>query len=274
MKMEELFDKVHQLPTIPKVVQELIDTFDRDEVDIDAIASKIALDQVITAKVLRLANSSHYGASRKVASVDDAIVVLGFNVLRTLVVASGVTGAFVSPKGFDRQQFWKHSLAVAATAKWLAKPAKVPPEIAFTTGMLHNIGELLIHVVDPELAGRIDQQVATGGNRVRLEETQIGFDYVQVGAELARRWSFPNEIVEAIRHQHDPQQQQPPSALTQVLSLAIYVVDQQEREATPEQFIAGFPDATAAAVGTSAQALLDARETLAQLAAGYDELLR
>ena len=94
MRVEQLFDQAHELPQIPKLVQELIEGFNNEDINIDEIAEKIAMDQVITAKVLRLANSARFGMPRQVSSVDDAVVLLGFNALRTLVVASGVAAAF------------------------------------------------------------------------------------------------------------------------------------------------------------------------------------
>jgi HD-like signal output (HDOD) protein len=230
MKLEEVFEQTHKLPTIPKVVQELIDSFSRDDIDIETIAKKIALDQVITAKVLRLANSAHFGASRQIASVNEAVVVLGFNTVRTLVVASGVTGAFITTPGFDRKRFWKHSLRVATLAKWLSKYAKYNGEIAFTTGMIHSIGEMLIHIVAPELAAKIDQYVENGAaDRVALETNNIGFDYVMVGEELARRWNFPVEIQMAVKYQNTPNDQEPSSQLSHILHLALYLTHNEEK---------------------------------------------
>ncbi|MDK2125506.1 HDOD domain-containing protein [Parachitinimonas caeni] len=225
MKMEAIFEQTHKLPTIPKVVQELIDSFNQEDVDIGEIGRKIALDQVITAKVLRLANSAHYGAARQIGTIEEAVIVLGFNTLRTLVVASGVTGAFVATPGFDRQKFWQRSVAVASTAKWLGKFAKINPDGAFTAGLIHNIGELLIHIVVPEIATKIDAAVKSGANRVSLEDVQIGFDYVMVGEELTRRWNFPAETQQAIKFQATPLTQQPFSKLSGVLHLAIYLTD-------------------------------------------------
>jgi len=220
MRIDEVFEQTHKLPTVPRVVQDLISSFGQDDVNVGEIADRIALDQVITAKLLRLANSAHFGASRKIGSAHEAIIVLGFNTVRTLVVASGVTGAFVSTPGFDRPQFWRNSLHVALTARGLAQLTRDNRELAFTCGLLHGIGELLIHVVQPELATKIDRSVATGGNRAALEHNNIGFDYMELGAELARRWNFPEAIQIAIAEQQAPQ---PGSRLSALLQLALAI---------------------------------------------------
>lgn len=88
--LKSLIENAQKLPNIPKVVQELIESFNDENVNTEAIANKISADQVLTAKVLRAANSAHYGGHRKVASVNDAVLILGFNAVRTLVLASGL----------------------------------------------------------------------------------------------------------------------------------------------------------------------------------------
>lgn len=121
MKLDALFQQQNALPSIPKVVQEVIDSFNNDSVSIDEIARKLSADQVLSAKLLRLANSSYYHASRTVGSVDDAVLMLGFMTVRTLVVSSGLTGGFKAMPGVDLKQFWRYSLNTAVAAKWIAK---------------------------------------------------------------------------------------------------------------------------------------------------------
>ena len=195
MPMSVIFSESQQLPHIPKVVQELIESFRDENADFDAISAKVALDQTLTAKVLRLANSAHYGVSRTIASTQDAVMLLGFDTLRTMVLASGLTGAFKAPEDFDIQQFWKNAFAIAALSKWLAKYTEdVDPETAFTCGMLHSIGQLLIQLVKPAEAKSISEAEELGGKRFSLEENMLGFTSEEVGAELAKRWKFPDEM--------------------------------------------------------------------------------
>lgn len=274
MKLEEVFEQTHKLPTIPKVVQELIDSFSNEDIDIDTIAKKIALDQVITAKVLRLANSAHFGASRQIGSVQEAVVVLGFNTVRTLVVASGITGAFVATPGFDRKKFWKNSLQVATVAKWLAKPAKINGEVAFTAGMIHNIGEMLIHIVAPEVAAKIDQFVENGAaDRVALEDNNIGFDYVMVGEELARRWNFPVAIQQAIKYQNQPENQEPSDKLCAILNLAKVITHQQHEAAANDVIAAAISESVAQLAGLTQAGVAEKLDELADLSSGLDELI-
>ena len=157
MNFDTLFQQQNALPTIPKVVQELIDSFNNDDVSIDEIARKLAADQVLSAKLLRLANSSYYHSSRSVGTVDDAVLMLGFMTVRTLVVSSGLTGSFKAMPGVDLKQFWRYSMHTAVIAKWIAKQVHGNSDFAFTVGLMHAIGQLLMHAAMPEQMLQIDK---------------------------------------------------------------------------------------------------------------------
>ena len=228
--VDDLFRKSQQLPTIPKVAQELIATFNNADVNIDEIAKKVALDQAISAKVLRLANTAAYGGSRKVASIRDAVMVLGFNSLRTLVLACSVVDSFRMPKSFDLKQFWQNSFRVAAICKWMARFGRLDGEIAFTCGLLHEIGDLLIMTEHPTQFTNIDNSVKLGANRAELEHTLFGFNYCEVGTELANRWRFPEAITDAIHYQSAPNIASPFSPYAALIYLAKQIIEQLDAD--------------------------------------------
>ncbi|MBB5862973.1 HD-like signal output (HDOD) protein [Xanthomonas arboricola] len=203
MKLEALFDQLHTLPTVPKVAQELIARFDDPATNIDVLAHSIERDPVIAAKVLRLANSARFHGLRDSTSVEDAAMRLGFNTLRTLVLASAMTGAFRAGPGFDLKAFWRHSFEVAGICRLLARQHGLDPETAFTCGMMHNIGELLIQSGAPDYASRINHESSSAAHAAE-ETLQLGFGYPEVGAELVRRWQLPAVIQEAIAYQVRP----------------------------------------------------------------------
>ncbi len=240
MSVESLFNNVYSLPSIPKVVQELLDSFNSGTASADAIANNINKDQAFAAKVLRLANSARYGGGRKIASISSAVVMLGVAQLRTLVMASGVTSAFVDVPGLDKRQFWKDTFSIASICKMLAKHARIDAEIAFTCGMMHSIGELLIHIGESEKAAKIDKLVAHGGSRVELQDSMFGYNYADVGLELAHRWKFPETIQEAIRAQVKPLEGEfcPYAAL---IFIAVYINESDEKSIGPEDQMAHFP---------------------------------
>lgn len=241
MKLETVFDHVNQLPTVPSVVQELIASFDKDDIDVSSLASKVSKDQVISAKVLRLANSAHFGSPRQISSVEDAVIVLGFDKLRTLVIASGIAGMAMPIPAFDKLHYWRYNLNVANTAKLLAKMARQNAEIAFTSGLLHSIGQLLIHIAAPADAAAIEKLVANGASRTASEMNTFGFSHSDVGAELARRWNFPAAIQDAIKHHHDPLQSEPFLPLAALVNLAEFIISRLEQGMDAEDIMANIP---------------------------------
>jgi HD-like signal output (HDOD) protein len=241
MSIEALFSELPKLPNIPKVIQQLIADFNRKESNASDISKKIQMDQVLSAKILRLANSARYGTGRKVSSIDSAVVMLGTDVLKTLVIASGVVGAFKDLEGFDKKIFWRDSFMVGSMCKLIARHTTCDPETAFTCGIMHNIGELLIHISDPASAQKIDKLVEAGASRCELENNRFGFNYTEVGAELAKRWNFPNEIVTALKQQASPNEFEQHSAYATIIYLASYLNNAFKTNIPPEKVLSEFP---------------------------------
>ena len=225
MDINTLFEQLHTLPTIPKVAQDLILQFDNPRTNLDDVARNIALDPVIAAKVLRLANSARFRGSREATSVEDAAMRLGFNTLRTLVLASAVTGAFKSDTGFDLKGFWTHTFQVASICRLLAKQRGVATETAFTCGMMHNIGELLIQTGAGELASKLNRSKTDATGRAAAETLQLGFGFPEVGAELARRWQLPQLIQQTIAYQAKPLQAPADAPLARLVAQAVLIAE-------------------------------------------------
>jgi HD-like signal output (HDOD) protein len=274
VNLQSLIDNAQKLPNIPKVVQELIESFGDENVSNDAIAKKISSDQVLTIKVLRAANSAHYGGNRKVGSVNDAVFLLGFNAVRTLVLASGLTGAFKAPEGFDLRRFWHDSFAVAATCKWIARYSHDDAETAFTCGMIHNIGELLIHILLPAECAEMQKVVDKGARTVDIERNYLGFDFSEAGAELANRWKFPDAIVKGIRYQLDPQSADSFPRLAAIINLALYINQKNGEGASSAAILESFPSELATALGINLVKMMEKIEETKDLGTAIDELLQ
>ncbi len=257
MPFQDLFKEVHNIPSIPKVVQELITNLNDDSGNIDDIAKKIQLDQSLSLKILRLANSARYGSGRKINSIDAAVVMLGMDVLKTLIIASGVTSACKSIPGVDQKQFWRCSFSVASICKLIAKQAKKDPELAFTCGLLHNIGDTLMYIAHTDKMVRIDALVNNGANRAELQQNQFGYDYMQAGAELVNRWNFPNEISEAIGFQNRPNEifDENPYALIVNISATLY--HQFEANKSKEDMLSKLPSEKLQALNVDLLELLE-----------------
>ncbi|TDV72432.1 HDOD domain-containing protein [Pseudomonas sp. LP_7_YM] len=237
MGIEQLFTDLGSLPSIPKVAQDLIIKFDNPSSNLESVARNIEKDPVIAAKILRLANSARFRGSRESSSIEDAATRLGFNTLRTLVLASAVTGAFKAGPSFDLKGFWLKSFQVAGICRLLAKKTGADAEIAFTCGVMHDIGELLIQTGAPQVAERINNVTKTGTtNRAANETLQLGFGYPEVGAELARRWHLPPVIQNAILYQARPMQAPDDATQPRIVAQALTISDALESNggATPQ----------------------------------------
>ncbi len=233
--LSAVFAASHNLPTVSGVVQELILSFADATIDSGKITEQLKRDQTLTARVLRLANTPMYGGSRRISSISDAVLMLGFDALRTLVLSCGLTSAVKTPKGFDIKAFWGQSFKVAAVSAWLARTCRQNADIAFTVGLMHNLGDVLLFIVYPEKASAILQQVQTGRNRVDVENSLLGFSYAEVGAELARRWNFPEDMVRAIADQEQPLAAHPVSPQALLIYLAKILVQAMNAQVPAER---------------------------------------
>lgn len=243
MTLERLLERVYELPSIPKVVQELIASFSSNTSDAAAISRNIHADPVIAAKVLRLANSARYGAGRKIASLDTAVVVLGFDTLKTLVVASGVTSVMAKIPGLDMKGFWRRSFMVANLCKVVAKTSKeIDAEIAFTCGMLHHIGLALMYLGHADTMKSLEQSLTPEESRTAREQALFGYTDTEVSSNLARLWHFPPLIQEALLHQEDPlDADHSLCPYAAVINLAVRLHDALEKEQTHEEIVNHLP---------------------------------
>ena len=265
MSMDLIFSKIKQLPVIPKLLHELMQNFSDDNSRIEDIAKKIAMDQVISAKVLKMANSAAYRRGAEITSIEQAVIRLGFNALRSLVVASGLMTSFRTPANFDKNKFWVDNFQVATIAKALAGDSRsIEPDTAFTCALLHNIGELLIQSALPEEASLINMSISRGSSRIDAQREMLGYDYSQVGAELARRWSLSDTFVRAIAQQLDPLNFEPISQEAVLIRLAMFVSFAWNAGVPPQVIVARFPTPLAQHLGIDAACLASRLEELHQ----------
>ena len=246
---EEVLAKLHQLPSMPAVIQEIMASFNNENLDSSVLAEMIARDQGLSAKVLRVANSPFYGLPRTIASIQDAVVVMGFNAVRSLVLSAGFVHAFPAKAGslFDRNAYWKHSFRVAGYAKALAQSLRQEPQMAFTAAMFHEIGQLVLDACIPEQFAEVLQQQKTSGlSLVAIEQTEFGFDHAEIGAEMARHWNFPPEIEHTIRYwvmpDHEP---------FRPVTGMVYAAVQLESGLRDEDFIKHLPQTLCSKLGVS-----------------------
>lgn len=205
MLLKHLIDQPGKLPTVSKVGQQLIVSLSDEEVSVAHIAALLALDPVLSARLLRLANSAYFRVPRTIDTVASALQILGLVMARNLVIGASMAAAFKLTPGLDLKQFWRYTLYTSCASRWLACRADVDADAVFTLGVLHGIGQLHMQAVMPyELAGLNWQTSVLDGERAQRELDLFGFHYGDVSAELAQVWNFPQSLVDALRHVAQP----------------------------------------------------------------------
>ncbi len=202
----ELLEKLQDIPTLPAVamkVNELINDPNSSSADIANVLKK---DQVLTAKILRLVNSSYYSIPGGVTDVQRALAFLGFNTLAQLILGLSVLSVFKtgdSPQ-FSMLGFWKHALGTAVCSEMIAKRLKyAKPEEAFTCGLLHDMGKLVLHEIDSDRLASIIREASE--RKCSFYEVEKEWDlpaHPYLGELIATKWGLPQVIRLAIRYHH------------------------------------------------------------------------
>lgn len=233
--IDNFFGKIANLPMMPRVIQEVITLLELDDVNVTDVVNKISFDQVLSAKVLRLSNSSYYGRSGTVKTLNNAVATTGLQNLKTLVIASGITAAFSKVEGIDLKSFWRHSFITANIARQMSRQCRLDTEVTYLSALMHNIGLLPIYMVYPAEAAALEARShdVTTKERSTIEELQFGINHCSIGAELTKRWNFPDEIQKTIQYYADPLDEQA-NKLASVVHLANQISLDLQANVTPD----------------------------------------
>jgi len=231
-RLDGILRSISRLRPLPGSATRVLKAIDDPHVSVPILAEMIALDQALTAFILRVANSAAMGYAIDCASVSEAIMRLGFKQVRSLVlstIASGPLSARLSGYRIGNKGLWHHSLSVASAAHWLAGVVRYPdPEKAYVAGLLHDIGKLTLdqyvqadydHIVEIMRSQRIPLW--------EVEEQLFGVDHAQVGGMVTSHWQFPPELIEAIRYHHHPTLQHGRQRLAAIVNLANAMIPQE-----------------------------------------------
>ena len=221
---QSLVENVLQLISLPEVYLRLQQVIDDPNHTRDQVAEILAYDPSLSARVLRIANSSYYGFPREIESVASAVGIIGELDLRNLVLATSVAGSMntLSYSGVNIDDFWLHSLRCGITARLIAKTVGgFNPETLFLAGILHDLGILVIYQHDPTLAAAISRQIDEQHQlRDQAEREVLGFDHAEVGALLLEAWGLSAELAELVGCHHQYQLAQGNKTATLMLALA------------------------------------------------------
>lgn len=212
MSIDDILKNVERLPTMPEIVIEIIHSIDDDNIAIDSLVQQISNDIGISSSILKMANTHRFSMHGGIASVHDAVMLIGFKHIRDMVCMAGLIDNFPQNKStsFDYANFWRHSIGVGVCARVLAKHVLnkqlgLNSDVAFISGMLHDIGELALIVAAPnEFNLAMEYRASHDCQIFEAEQAVLGLDHAQIGAHLARKWEFPQAICDAIEKYHMP----------------------------------------------------------------------
>lgn len=209
LSLEELVRKTGDLPTIPAAALMVMREAESANSTASSVANHIAQDHALTARVLRLANSAYYGLARQVDDLQEAVVVLGMRSVRNLaIVASTYPWMSVALKGYGLgpKMMWTHSFAVAVASQLLARQSgKADEDVAFTAGLLHNLGKLAMSIwLEKRLNAMLQYAMRENMTFDQVERKLFGYDHAEVGAYLGESWNLPPRLVSAMRYHHNP----------------------------------------------------------------------
>ncbi len=199
--------QVGDIFALPDTCLKIKEIIDNEISDIDEIAELVSYDPVLSSKLLRLANSALYNFPKQVESVQKAVQVLGETQVYNLVVASGAAEAFATlkPNVIALDKFWEHSINTALIAKHLAFHLGVKKdEPIYLSGLLHNLGELVVVQVKPEIA-QICSQYKKGVKPWTKQQALLGFSYVDCTVELLKHWQLPERIIQPLKQLNQPE---------------------------------------------------------------------
>lgn len=208
-RMQAILASVETLPSLPGVVMhvlQLVNDVDAGARDFEEI---ISTDQALTAKVLKLVNSPFFGTRRRIASIPQAIVVLGMKSLQSVVLAAKTSRLLdrqLTPYGLGNGGLWKHSMSCATIAQQLATRRNQDgsvQEAVFVGGLLHDVGKIILAPHVAELQGDFDRACqAAGGNVVEAEKAVLGVSHPEVGGLMGRKWDLPAPLIAMIAGHH------------------------------------------------------------------------
>jgi putative nucleotidyltransferase with HDIG domain len=225
VKLEDKLSKIDDLPSLSAIANNIILITQNPKTSALEVGRAISQDQALVSKILRVANSPFYGFPQTITTITHAIVILGFANIRNLVLMASIKDVLSSEDDtghFDREEFWKHSLACGVTSKLLAKKLGIQNiDEAFIWGLLHDLGKLVLDAYFNEDFTRVVQLAKKEEMLISDAEQQVlGMDHAAVGGIVADKWNLHPALLKVIRFHHHPPRAKESMRLVSIVHLA------------------------------------------------------
>jgi len=206
-RIDRLLDQVGRLPPAPRVLPRLLSALSDVDTDITEVVDLVAVDAVLTAKVLQICNSACFGTSQPVRDVSEAVHRLGFQTLyRSVAMVSGAN-CFKFPEAgaVDADRLWRESVTAAFGARFIAEDVGLDSSLLFTAGILHDLGKVVLAGARQGAGALlVGGTVAENEAALQWERATYGFGHAEIGGRLLERWGFGEQLVAGVKYHHDP----------------------------------------------------------------------
>lgn len=226
LSLEYIVSKVDDMKVLPEIINKIISLTEDPDSTVEDMEKAILGDQILTTKILRLANSAYYGYARKISTISQATVLLGFQAIKSIALASTVSIFLTSElKGYSlgKNELWTQSQTCAIVSRYIAKHIKYPsPEEAYVAGLLRDIGKTILNQHMEKEYSEVLNLVEEGNmSFLEAEKAILGFDHAEIGEKVAEKWNLPKALVDSIGHHHTPED----SNINQLLVSIVHVAD-------------------------------------------------
>ncbi|MCS7308792.1 MAG: HDOD domain-containing protein [Armatimonadetes bacterium] len=251
---QEVVQNLGEIAMLPQVVMKVLDMTSNTRATTQELEDVIGQDQGLTSKVLTLANSSYYGLPRRVSSLREAVMFLGFRAVRNIAMTASCYNLFIGKSDSQsllKRRIWKHSVDTSLLTRLVCAFAPdVVPDEAFAAGLLHDIGKTVLEQYYPQATMQVVQTAERLGIRHHEAEEQIlGFNHADLGLALALHWNLPTVLAEALGYHHYVPAASVAPKLVAVVAIASDIANLLESGATEENWLSAINE--------------DARKTLA-----------
>jgi putative nucleotidyltransferase with HDIG domain len=218
---------IKNLPSVPVIMMEVTKMLSSYKTSANELGRVISRDQALVAKILSVANSPLYGLPRRVSTIEFAIVILGFDHIKNIVIALSMIEAFKNKddKNWNRKRYWQHSVLTAVAAKRIADDLGIIKSgEAFTAGLLHDLGISVIQRYFNLEFARISKMVREKeATYIEAEDKVLGITHCEVGKYLLERWNLPQSLGDAVLYHHKPSAATDNQVLASIIHLADYM---------------------------------------------------
>jgi putative nucleotidyltransferase with HDIG domain len=229
-KVREIIERITNLPTPPLVLQQINKTINDPNASAYDVAAILSEDPAMSMKVLRMSNSVWYGLKQEVTSIKQAVIIMGMEAIRSIVLSTAVFEMFnkdVSDLKF-REEFWRHSLAAATCMRLLVRAVSgqwiTKGELAFAAGLLHDIGKLVIYsYLHRDFEAAVAFRTENSTTWLKAEEAAVGYTHSDIGAALAEKWDLPAQLRQAIEFHHYPDRPEDGSGIAHFAYMANHI---------------------------------------------------